>query len=336
MFPRMNRDPFAALFHPFVTGALDLPAAGSRALFLGAEPGFRLPQGFDAQLTLVQGFRPHFLKLAAAGHTVVPESEGSSYDMALVLVGRHRGLNEARLADAWERVRPGGLIVACGGKADGIDSLRKRTAALHDIDGSLSKHHGIVFWLTRSAADNPFPRGRETLIDGRFHAAPGMFSHDRVDPGSRLLADSLPANPGGAIADFCAGWGYLSAELLAHNDGVASLDLYEADFASLQAARRNVSGAVPVGFFWQDLASEPVERRYDAIVMNPPFHAGRAAEISLGRSMIEAAAKALKPGGLLWLVSNRGLPYEADLARLFRQSGELLRDDRYKILWARR
>ena len=43
----MNRDPFAALFHPFVTGALDLPAAGSRALFLGAEPGFRLPQGFD-------------------------------------------------------------------------------------------------------------------------------------------------------------------------------------------------------------------------------------------------------------------------------------------------
>ena len=50
MFPRMNRDPFAALFHPFLTEALSVPGADSRALFLGAEPGFRLPQGFDAQL----------------------------------------------------------------------------------------------------------------------------------------------------------------------------------------------------------------------------------------------------------------------------------------------
>ena len=39
-----------------------------------------------------------------------------------------------------------------------------------------------------------------------------MFSHGRIDPGSRLLAEALPADLSGKVADFCAGWGYLSAE----------------------------------------------------------------------------------------------------------------------------
>ncbi|MFZ1681392.1 MAG: methyltransferase, partial [Rhizobiaceae bacterium] len=43
----------------------------------------------------------------------------------------------------------------------------------------------------------------------------------------------------------------------------------------------------------------------------------------------------LRPGGRLYLVANRGLPYEKTLAGLFRQSGETARDSTYKVLWAR-
>jgi 16S rRNA (guanine1207-N2)-methyltransferase len=70
--------------------------------------------------------------------------------------------------------------------------------------------------------------------------------------------------------------------------------------------------------------------------MNPPFHEGRAADPALGQAFIEAAAKALRSGGRLFLVANRGLPYEAVLAGRFPQSGELARDGNYKILWGRR
>ena len=55
----MAQETLKTLFHPFDTGALDAPGADTRALFLGAEPGFRLPEDFKAQLTAVQGFRPH-------------------------------------------------------------------------------------------------------------------------------------------------------------------------------------------------------------------------------------------------------------------------------------
>ena len=52
--------------------------------------------------------------------------------------------------------------------------------------------------------------------------------------------------------------------------------------------------------------------------------------------MILAAARALKPGRRLYLVANRQLPYEKLLAKEFRQSGETVRDARYKVLWAAR
>ena len=176
-----------------------------------------------------------------------------------------------------------------------------------------------------------------TLVDGRYLTAPGMFSHGRVDPGSRLLADNLPTDLKGHVADFAAGWGYLSRRVLDTCRGVMALDLYEADHDSLQAARRNlgdVPAGVPVGFHWIDLQAEPVERSFDVIVMNPPFHAGRAADPHIGQDMIRAAAAALDRNGRLFLVANRQLPYERTLAGLFRGHGMLAEGDGFKVLWA--
>lgn len=334
--------PTSTLFHPFETGEIELPANGQRTLFLGAEPGLRMPAGFAGQLVLANGFRPAFLGLRQAGFDVRPAPEGEAYDLVLVRVGRHRGQNELWIAEALRRVRPGGLIVVAGGKEDGIASLRKRLDTLTPIEGSASKYHGVVFWLRRPGDANAIAAMLEhanapALIDGRFRAAPGMFSHDRIDPGSKLLAEHLPADLSGAAADFCAGWGFLAAELPARAPGIASIDLFEADHASLAAARGNLADAtVPAGFHWTDLAAEPVQRKYDVVVMNPPFHQGRAADPGIGQAMIRAASSALKPNGRLFMVANRGMPYEAALSASFRQSGEIVRDGGFKVLWARR
>jgi len=331
--------PGATLLHPFEAGDLELPGKGARILFLGAEPGLRALKQGGAEVICVNGFRPSFLQLAQEGWTTFAEPEGDGYDMALVLAQKHRGLNEARIAEAWARVREGGVILVAGAKDDGIDSLRKRTAGKVTLDGALSKYHGVAFWFTRQAGQAaPFADAEEGApVEGGFRTAPGMFSHNRVDPGSRLLAESLPADLAGAAADFCAGWGYLSAALLARCAGIGSLDLYEADHAALAAAKANLAdAAVPLGFHWTDLAGEAVPARYDVIVMNPPFHAGRAAEPDLGAKMIAAAAKALKPRGRLFMVANRHLPYEATLAASLPAHGEVARDRGFKVLYGRR
>jgi 16S rRNA (guanine1207-N2)-methyltransferase len=75
----------------------------------------------------------------------------------------------------------------------------------------------------------------------------------------------------------------------------------------------------------------------DFVVMNPPFHDGGVEDRALGQAFIRAAHRMLRPGGALWLVANRGLPYEAVLAELFgarvTPRGEA---GGYKVLEARR
>jgi 16S rRNA (guanine1207-N2)-methyltransferase len=304
-----------------------------------------MPEESAGQVTAVQGFRPDYLALAKTGLNAVPVAEGDGYDQALVLLGRHRRENELHLAEALTRVKPGGLIVAAGTKKDGAPSFAKRVGSMVALEDQMSKHHGIVFWLLRpdvvdeaavaSLVPSPIttPEGLETAVGG--------FSEGKIDAGSQLLLKSLPEKltaSTGRVADFCAGWGYVALEL-ARTRQMGALDLFEAHKRSLEAAERNferLAPEAPAGFHWHDLVGEKVVGRYDAIVMNPPFHQSRSAEPDLGKAMIRAASGALKPGARLFMVANRGLPYEAVLKEHFAAHGETARDGTFKVLWARK
>lgn len=335
----MSRDALKTLFHPFVTDAVPMPVAGERVLFLGAEGGHVLPDGFDGEITTVQPFRPLFLTL---GESAFPEVEGDDYQMALVLCGKHRGENEHRIGEALERVRAGGAIVIAGGKEDGIQAIRTLLLKLDLQIDYTPKYHGVAIWLARpDNADAAIAALKKPsiMVDGRFEAAPGMFSHDRIDAGSELLASRMPTDFDGNAADFGAGWGYLSVALAQKSPRVHRIDLFEADYRALEAAKRNLARNCPdmeARFFWQDLGAEPPKEKYDLVIMNPPFHEAQAADPELGKTMIRAAAAALKNGGRLMLVANRGLPYEPVVAEGFREHGETCRNARFKLLWARK
>jgi 16S rRNA (guanine1207-N2)-methyltransferase len=338
----MSRDTQRTLFYPYETGDIACPAVGQSLVFIGAEPGFHLPEGFGAQLLLVQGFRPYFSALLASRYKVVPRPEGEDYDGALVLTSRHRGQNQARISAAIDRTRPGGQIVVAGSTDDGVASLRKRLELLVGLDGHLPKYHGQAVWFRRPVDATAVHAGlanEASLAGGRFVAAPGMFSHDRIDSGSLLLAGHLPDNWKGAAADFGAGWGYLATILAERTHGLKSIDLYEADFESLEAAKTNlasVKGAPATDFLWHDLVNEKVDRKYDLIVMNPPFHQGRAAEPAIGQAMIHTASASLRPGGRLFMVQNRGLPYDQVLKARFSRVSEIQREGAFRVIVAER
>ncbi len=338
----MSRDALKTLYHPFAAGLLDLPGEGQRFLFLNAEVGQRLPEGFAAGIEAVQPLRPLYRALEAARAQVTPTVAGEGYDGALVLCGKHKGANENNIAEALKRVRAGGTIVIAGGKEDGIQSLRKRIDRFGFGGDHAPKYHGVAFWFTRPA-DVAEPvqalSARAVRVEGRFTAAPGMFSHDRIDEGSELLATRIPEDFRGHAADFGAGWGYLSVLLAERAPGLKGIDLFEADYNALEAAKANMAENcpdVPTRFYWQDLTAEQPRDHYDLIVMNPPFHEGHAADHGLGAGMIRMAATSLKAGGRLLLVANRGLPYEPVLKEAFKESGEVCRNARFKVLWGRR
>ncbi|MCB1382031.1 MAG: class I SAM-dependent methyltransferase [Notoacmeibacter sp.] len=339
----MSSDSLKTLFHAYSSGMVDLPASG-RWIVAGIGAGLALPQGFGASLKLVQPFKPDHDALARSGFDVTPvwpEASGERFDGALILLGRHRGQNESWLWEAVSRLKPGAPVVVAGGKTEGVQSFAKRLKAAGLELETAAKHHGLAMMFRRPddrASEHIFlPPAEENLVEGRFRTAPGMFSHDRVDAGSRLLAGHLPADLKGRAADFCSGWGYLSAELTERAQGISSVDLFEADHDALDAARQNLAGlGGRVSFHWADLAREKVARAYDVIVMNPPFHTGRAAEPGLGQAIIRTASDACKPGGTLLLVANRQLPYEAALSAGFRKVSMVAEDRTYKVIRATR
>jgi 16S rRNA (guanine1207-N2)-methyltransferase len=196
----------------------------------------------------------------------------------------------------------------------------------------LDNVHDAALLAQWSKLDAPRP-----ILGGRFASRPGVFAWDRIDPASALLVEHLPADLAGKGADLGAGYGYLSAEVLARSNKVVSLDLYEAEARALDLAKRNLAAfetKATLGYRWHDVTTGLPEQ-YDFIVSNPPFHTqSRADRPDVGRRFIAVAAESLKPGGRLFLVANRHLPYEAVLNASFGQVRVVGEGDGFKVIEA--
>ena len=341
-----------ALFHPFAAGLLHWPPDG--VLFLRAREGAALHAQRANGVVATQPFKPEAERLARIGVELIDENAlpAGKFPLVLVLPPRQREEARALLAKACAAVAPGGVVVVSVSNDEGAKSRETDLRQLAGQVSVVSKHHCRVFWTLPGAtidaalqvqwADADAAR-RILATDvpgGGFQTRPGVFAWDRVDAASALLAAALPDDLRGRVADFGAGWGYLALEVLARCPQVTSLDLYEADERALALAEANLSDVtsqtrnLPVEFHWQDVAAG-VSERFDAIVCNPPFHAlGRGDRPDIGRAFIAAAALALNPGGRLWLVANRHLPYEQALADGFAEVAIVAQEGGFKIVRA--
>jgi 16S rRNA (guanine1207-N2)-methyltransferase len=360
-----------ALFVPFATGELTLPAQGG-VLMLRAREGVALREHIRAGWVLQQSFAPAANALARHRYTVIndpplaspPATPGATkavvgarsraihpattYEVVLVLPTRQREETRLLFAQALSLVSPTGIVVASVPNTEGAKTAEADLALLAGAVGQLSKHKCRVFWTHPGAApdtalldawlalDAPQP-----IADGRFTSRRGLFAWDRIDTASALLASVLPGDLRGRVADLGAGFGYLACEVVERCTNVTSIDLFEAEGRAIEPARINIAAAVArsgrnIGtrVEWHDVTLG-VDGRYDAIVSNPPFHQGRADQPELGRAFIFTAARALAPGGRFWMVANRHLAYEATLAACFGQVRTVVDRDGFKVIEAK-
>ncbi len=318
------------LMLPFQNEALQLPTTGENWCVLNADI-LPLPESIPAQiLTCEQGLRPTFLELEAQGYSVHPTLEELlNLDGCLVLAHRSRAVNERNMLRGWNGLKPGGILVFAGDKTAGVQPIRKWAGKLTEIAGSLSKHHAVVFWLCKHGdpwKQDVLQKPDSSFEREDFRISAGMFSANGPDTGSQVLAEQFDNRIFGRVADFGAGWGYLSYRLAKQCPRIEQLDLYEADWMSVKAAEHNVATAPAVAatatpainYHWCDLTSEAPRGPFNWVIMNPPFHSGRAAVPELGNRFIEAAARSLPSGGRLLMVANTNLPYEKKLEALFK------------------
>lgn len=342
--PALQDAPLETLFLPFSSSALRWPQGP--VLFLRARDGWPLREhAASGQLVCAQSFRPFASALERSGWQVQDEDtleqDDTRYALVLVLPPRQRDEARALLAHALARLAPGGIVVACQSNNEGARSGESDLQQLAGLGGKLTKNHCRAYWtrpadgshdeaLRKRWAALDAPRA---ILDGRFHSRPGVFAWDRIDPASALLVEQLPVDLAGRGADLGAGWGYLSAEVLARCPKVTALDLYEAEARALTLARRNLAdSSATLDFRWHDVTAG-IDGRYDFIVSNPPFHTpAREDRPDIGRRFIAVAAQALRPGGQLFMVANRHLPYEQILNESFGQVRVAAERDGFKVI----
>lgn len=191
----------------------------------------------------------------------------------------------------------------------------------------------LIFSTINPALDpgvNPWPA--KTKVYGRtFITHGGGFSPTKLDPGSQLLLDWMRDDPDAsdllshddlAIADLGCGNGLIGLVLRDHvsklgvNCHVTAVDdsMFAVDAAQQNWAAEESGVSVHHA---HRLANVCEPGSLDLVVVNPPFHDGRAVGDDIAWSMFVDAHKALRVGGQLIVVGNRHLAYHAKLKKIF-------------------
>ncbi|MDP1912441.1 class I SAM-dependent methyltransferase [Brevundimonas sp.] len=280
------------------------------SLLYGRPPAVFDPPGAAIQLSpLIPGSTP-----------LEDVAEGSADD---IMVYAPPGVLERRyaLALALRALKPGGRLDVMAAKDKGGSRLKKELEGFGvEVGESAKAHHRrcvVIRPQALTGMDEAIAAGAPRLVEGLdAWSQPGVFAWDRIDAGSLLLAQAMPSLKG-AGADLGCGYGALATVVLA-SPVVTSLRLIDLDRRAIAAARKNVTDP-RAAFEWADARTVEATGDLDFVVTNPPFHDGGAEDKRLGQAFIRQAAGMLGKGGVLWLVANRHLPYEAELNAAFKR-----------------
>jgi 16S rRNA (guanine1207-N2)-methyltransferase len=159
----------------------------------------------------------------------------------------------------------------------------------------------------------------------------GVFSKGKVDRGTDLLARAMRLPEEGDLLDLGAGYGPLGV-VAALRCPQARVTLVEINARAAALAERNLAlnGVSNTEVLVGDAPEVLGDRRFDAVITNPPLRAGKREVMRL----LTDARNRLRPGGSLWLVAQtkQGAKTLArDLAGLFAEVEEVEIGSGYRV-----
>ncbi len=256
------------------------------------------------------------------------------------------------LHDAFGMLKRGGHCYLAGATNEGAKTAARTLEQIfgHAATIALASGHRLVLAVKRTdtiahddAPTSPFLNAdafNEQTLELRgttytFSSRPGVFSWDHLDDATAILAEHMDVRAGDRVLDLGCGYGVLGivAGQIARAHPVTMLDV---DKEAVRSAARSAAaaGLATARVMGSDAASVVLEKRFDLVVTNPPFHVGKATDLSVPVQFIADAFAVLAPGGRLNLVANRTLPYEGAIKYLFKNITTVHDGRRFKVLSA--
>jgi 16S rRNA (guanine1207-N2)-methyltransferase len=262
-----------------------------------------------------------------------------SVDAAIILAPPGTLERDFVLAQAIRALRPGGPLTVFAPKDKGGSRLKKALEGFGCAVTEDARRHHRFCHAARPEAPSGLAQaiaaGSPRVVERLgLWSQPGVFSWDRIDPGSAILLELLPSLAGRG-ADLGCGIGVLAGPILA-SPQVTELTCIDLDRRAVACAAHNLNDP-RARVLWADVRQrDAAPGGLDFVVMNPPFHDGAAEDKALGVAFIQAASERLRQGGACWIVANRHLPYEAVLKTAFAEVAVKADAAGYKIFEARK
>ncbi|NLE45994.1 MAG: methyltransferase [Chloroflexi bacterium] len=268
----------------------------------------------------------------------------ASFDLALSHLPRGRAVQDALIRGAARVLRPGGRLYLVASKQAGIKPAIAYARELFGQCAVIRQKKGyhvavasrpLALQISLSCDDyvaHTVELDRERVV---MFGTPGVFAWDRLDPGTAALVRTMMIAPDDRVLDLGCGTGIagLFAARRAHRGQVALVD---SDVRATESACRTLSvndvGNAEV--LLSDCASAVLDREFDVVVTNPPFHQGIGVDYDVAYQFVRDAIRVLRAGGRLFLVANRHLRYEPIITEVFGNVETAFSDQRYVVLTA--
>lgn len=260
---------------------------------------------------------------------------------AIVFCPRERERQSAIFSSLADQASPDQEIWLVGQLKGGVKPAAKRLAEYFDSVQKLdSARHCAIFVAKGPKEGRPSFNDEQTQqehdIAGQrltLCSFPGVFGHDKVDEGTELLLNNLPAFSGRGL-DVGCGDGIITTWLMQQNEGLemkavdsnahalaASQATFEANGLNADLEAVNVYPAKP----------QNIAERYQFIVSNPPFHRGVDTSYRAAERLIAEARDHLVAGGQLWIVANAHLAYQPLLEKGMGRTQLIAETSKFKV-----
>lgn len=270
-----------------------------------------------------------------------------SIDLAIIFVPKEK----ERLRWLLAAIAPiATTIWLVGPLKGGIKSAAKLAAEYGAVDKRLSARHCAAFELKPNAReaqklDNLLQAFAKTFSvtseagELEVTSYPGVFNHGGLDAGTAFLLEHLPSLADKKVLDVGCGAGVIASVAAQQGAEVTAVDSNAlAILATEKTLSNNALNAIVMhSNMLSELAMPTLPRDgFNIIVSNPPFHQGLDLDLQPVMRLIAEASRHLAPGGELWLVANRFLPYEKWFQGVFKQVEEVNQNRQFKIIRAKR
>ena len=269
------------------------------------------------------------------GHNLPIEAD---FDAVILFYPKSKSLAPYLINLAGLHLKSGGELFVVGENKGGVRSIAKQLPDYFDSASKLDNaRHCLLFgtelidtapamkledWVSQYTLSTP--QGEITICN-----LVGVFSEKRLDEGTKLLLEHLPALHG-KVLDFGCGAGIISAAMLKVQPAL-DIDCVDINAMALASCQLTLAANGMTANIYPSDGIGQAQGVFDGIISNPPFHDGLHSTTNIAAQFVQDSAKKLKPSGQWRIVANRHLPYSELIAKQFKKVNVIAENNKYKV-----